>query len=96
MGGGMKQRSIADARHSLPTLVREAESGKAVELTRRGQPVAVLIGRREYQRLTSSHRGFSEAYAEFTREIDLEGLAIDPDEVFGGVRDRSRARVVRL
>ena len=41
-----RQHSIAEARSSLPSLVREAESGKAVELTRRGEPVAVLIGRR--------------------------------------------------
>jgi len=47
-----KQHSIAEARNNLPSLVRAAESGKAVELTRRGKPVAVLIGRRQYERLT--------------------------------------------
>ena len=38
-----KRHSIAEARSSLPRLIREAESGKPVELTRRGQPVAVLV-----------------------------------------------------
>lgn len=91
-----KRQSIAEARNSLPSLVREAESGKAVELTRRGQPVAVLIGRREYMRLASRHRTFTEAYAEFTRDIDLEELAIDPEEVFSGARDEAHGRAVDL
>jgi len=91
-----KQQSIAEARSSLPSLVREVESGKAVELTRRGEPVAVLIGRRQYLRLTSRYRRFSEAYGEFTRTFALEELAIDPDAVFAGVRDETRGREVNL
>jgi prevent-host-death family protein len=91
-----KQQSIAEARSNLPSLVREVESGKAVELTRRGEPVAVLIGRRQYLRLTSKYRRFSEAYGEFTRAFALEELAIDPDAVFAGVRDETRGREVNL
>lgn len=91
-----KRQSIADARSSLPSLVREAESGQAIELTRRGEPVAVLIGRRQYVRLTSRHRKFSDAYEDFLRSVDLEELAIDPDEVFAGLRDDSRGRDVDL
>ena len=91
-----KQQSIAEARSSLPSLVREVESGKAVELTRRGEPVAVLIGRRQYMRLTSRYRRFSEAYGEFARAFALEELAIDPDEVFAGARDETRGREIDL
>ena len=91
-----KQHSIAEARNNLPSLVRAAESGKAVELTRRGEPVAVLIGRRQYERLTLKYRGFSEAYEDFTRGIDLEELGIDPDELFAGARDHSHGREVDL
>jgi len=91
-----KQQSIAEARSSLPSLVREVESGKSVELTRRGQPVAVLIGRQEYVRLASRHRRFSEAYADFTRDINLKDLAINPKEVFAGARDGVRGREVDL
>ena len=91
-----KQYSIVEARNSLPSLVRAAESGKAVELTRRGEPVAVLIGRRQYERLTMKHRRFSEAYEDFTREIDLDELAIDPHELFAGARDQSHGRQVDL
>ena len=91
-----KRHSIAEARNSLPSLVRAAESGKAVELTRRGEPVAVLIGRRQYERLTMKYRGFSEAYGEFTQEVDLDELAINPDELFTGARDESHGREVDL
>jgi len=55
-----------------------------------------LIGRRQYERLILKYRGFSEAYEEFTREIDLNELAIDPDELFPGVRDQSHGREVDL
>jgi prevent-host-death family protein len=91
-----KQHSITEARNSLPSLVRAAESGKAVELTRRGEPVAVLIGRRQYERLILKYRGFSAAYEDFTREFDLDELAIDPDELFAGARDQSHGREVAL
>ena len=91
-----KQHSIAEARNSLPSLVRAAESGKAIELTRRGEPVAMLIGRRQYERLTMKYRGFSESYEEFTREVDLEELAINPEELFAGARDDSHGREVDL
>jgi len=91
-----KPHSIAEARTQLPSLVRAAESGKTVELTRRGEPVAVLIGRRQYERLTSKKRGFSDAYEEFTRETDLHALAIDPDEVFADARDAGPGRGVDL
>ncbi len=91
-----KSRSIAEARAQLPSLVREAESGEAVELTRRGEPVAVLIGRRQYARLTSKRRRFVEAYDKFAREFDLPALGINPDEVFSGARDETRGREVNL
>lgn len=90
------RHSIAEARNNLPRLVRDAEHGKAVELTRRGEPVAVLIGRREFERLTGRYRAFADAFDAFSEKVDLSELAIDPDEVFGGTRDDSHGRDVRL
>ena len=87
-----KQHSIAEARKNLPKLVREAESGKTVELTRHGQRVAVVIGQNEYERLVSRSQKFSRAWDAFRREVDLEELNIDPDEVFADVRDQSPGR----
>ena len=91
-----RRYSIAQARDRLPRLVREAESGREVELTRRGKPVAVLMGRRSYEHLVSGSRSFSEAYRAFAKEHDLPSLAIDPSEVFGGARDASPGREVSL
>lgn len=86
------KHSIAAARSNLPRLVREAESGKAIELTRHGEAVAVLIGRRQYERLMSRYRSFAEAYQAFAEDIDLNALDLDPDKLFAGTRDDSHGR----
>ena len=88
--------SIAEARRNLPTLVRTAESGAAIELTRHGESVAVLIGRKEFERLAVGRRRFTEAYDAFERDTDLATLALNPDEVFGTVRDTVPGRDVEL
>ena len=88
--------SIADARRNLPTLVREAEKGKAVTLTRRGTPVAVLVGRRQYEQFTAGRRSFAEAYGQFAQVTDLAGLELDPDALFGDTRDSVPGRDVEL
>ena len=90
------KHSLAEARSNLPRLVREAESGKAVELTRHGEAVAVLIGRRQYERLTGRYRSFTDAYDNFTRAVDLIALELDPDELFDGTREKTHGRDVRL
>jgi prevent-host-death family protein len=87
-----RRHSITDARNNLPDLVRQAESGKPVELTRRGQPVAVLVGRKEYDRLTAPSLTFGDAWKKFSRSVDVRHANIDPDEVFSGVRDDAPGR----
>lgn len=87
-----KQKSIAEARSTLPTLIRDAEGGEAIELTRRGESVAVLLGRKQYQRLAAGTMRFSEAWDAFLAGNDLTELDIDPDEIFAGVRDASPGR----
>ncbi len=88
--------SVAEARRTLPSLIRDAESGQAVRLTRRGKPVAVLIGHEEFERLASGTRDFAEAYEKFLESYPLAELDIDPDEVFRDVRDQSPGREVSL
>ena len=51
------RHSIAEARRNLPALIREAENGKQVELTRRGEPVAMLISHQAFKYLTSPQFG---------------------------------------
>ena len=91
-----ERHSIAEARQNLPTLVRNAENGASIELTRRGKPVAVLIGQREFARLISGGTRFSEAWRRFVEEVDLAELTLDPEELFLETRPKDAGRDVNL
>ncbi len=65
-------------------------------MTRRGEPVAVLVGRREYDRLIAPLRTFGDAWDKFSRSVDLRQANIDPDEIFSDVRDAAPGRKARL
>ncbi len=58
--------------------------------------MAVLVGRSEFERLTRMQQGFSESYREFASAVGLAELGLDPDEVFGDVREDTTGREVRL
>ncbi len=89
-----KTYSIAQARHDFAAIVHELERYPLIQLTRRGEPVAVLLSLREYERLQRARRGFWEAYVAFRPTADLRRLAIDA-RVFHNVRDSSPGREVR-
>ncbi len=91
-----RRYSIAEARHGLAAIVHELEGGGSIELTRRGEPVAVMLSMGEYRRLAEGKRDFWEAYEEFRRDVDLPRLSIVPEEVFEGVRDPSPGREAHL
>ena len=88
--------SIAEARRNLPTLIREAENGNAVTLTRHGMPVAVLVGRRQYEQLAAGRRSFAEAYSHFAQASKLAELNLDPDALFADTRDSAPGRDVQI
>ena len=91
-----EQHSIADASSHLDELVRKAEEGEAVELTRQGEAVAVLIGQREYERMNGGPRKrFAEALEEWRRTVDWAEMG-DPAEVFANVRQRGPGRDPKL
>jgi prevent-host-death family protein len=83
--------SIAEARHNLAALVHELEKKERIELTRRGEPVAVLLSMRAYRRLSAPKADFWEAYEAFRQTHALSELNIEP-EVFDTVRDQSPGR----
>ena len=95
MSGNLSQYSIAEARDRFTELVHEAEQGKPVALTRRGQPVAVILSMRAYQRLSGGGVDFWQALGEFRRKYDLQELNLGPD-AFSDTRDRSPGREVNL
>ncbi|HEY6140279.1 MAG TPA: type II toxin-antitoxin system prevent-host-death family antitoxin [Thermoanaerobaculia bacterium] len=95
-----EQHSIADASSHLDELVRKAEEGQTVELTREGEGVAVLIGRREYDQMNGKtqpqpRKSPWEAYQEWRRTADFDAIG-DPDDVWGNVRVRGPGRDPQL
>jgi prevent-host-death family protein len=92
----MPQRySIAEARSRLPSIVDQAEAGVEVELTRRGQPVAVLVSHREFERLRGKRLHFGDAYREFLEKHPLEEIGVEGDFA-ASTRDRTPGRKVSL
>ena len=90
-----RRYSIAEARSRLPSIVDEAESGVEVELTRRGKPVAVLVSRREFERLQGKRLHFSDAYRKFLERHSLDEIGVDQDFA-ASTRDRTTGRKVSL
>jgi prevent-host-death family protein len=87
--------SIAEARSRLPSIVDQAEAGVEVELTRRGQPVAVLVSHREFERLQGKRSQFSDAYRRFLETYSLDQIGVD-DDIVASTRDRTAGRKVSL
>ena len=90
-----RRYSIAEARAQLPSIIDQAESGIEVELTRRGEPVAVLVSRREFERLRGKRLHFSDAYRRFLERHSLEEIGFEDDFPIS-TRDRTPGRKVSL
>lgn len=87
--------SIAEARSQLPAIVDQVESGLEVEITRRGQPVAVVVSRREFERLRGRSQHFGEAYRRFLATYSLEDIGVEADFA-SSIRDTTHGRDVAL
>ena len=86
--------SIAEARNQFASLVRDAEeNNQPVQVTRRGQPVAVILSAQEYARLLANQpeRNFWAAYQDWRQKWQVSELDLDPDEIWGDVRDQTPA-----
>lgn len=86
--------SIAEARDQFAALVRDAEESKQpVQVTRRGQPVAVILSAEQYARLLANQpeRDFWAAYQGWRQKWGVSELDMNPDEIWGDVRERTPA-----
>jgi prevent-host-death family protein len=90
-----RRYSIAEARSRLPTIIDDAEAGLEVELTRRGQPVAVVVSSREFARLRGRQQYFRDVYQQFLATHSLPDVGVD-HEFAASTRDRTPGRDVRL
>lgn len=91
-----KRYSIAEARNDLAAIVHELEKVSSIELTRRGNLVAVLLSKDAYEKLQARNVGFWKAYKNYAKQVNLAKLKIEPNEIFGGLRDRSSGREIEL
>lgn len=90
----MSTYSIAEARNQFAALIRDAEeNNQPVQVTRRGQPVAVILSAEEYARLLANQpeRNFWAAYQEWRQHWNITELDMDPDEIWGDIREKTPA-----
>ena len=85
--------SVAEARQNFARLIRRAQQGKAIEITRRGEPVAVLLSASAYLSLTGERPSFVEAIDQVRKRLDVNELGIG-DEEFARLREESQGREV--
>lgn len=90
-----RKYSIAEARSRLPAIVDQAEAGLEVELTRRGQPVAVVVSRRQLERTQGTRPHFGDAYRHFLDKYSPEEVGLEAD-LIAATRDKTAGRKVAL
>ena len=82
----MCRATIYDARNNFSSLVKLAESGEPVELTRHDKSVAVIISYEEYEKNSKKKSFFEkwrqtrEKYADILADPTFEGIPIPPKE----------------
>ena len=84
----LKRYSIAEARIQLPSLVRGAEAGRSVEVTRRGKTVAAIVSVADLERLKRADGGLWNAISTFRKDNDVARKGLDRKDL-KGLRDRS-------
>ncbi|MBI5534282.1 MAG: type II toxin-antitoxin system prevent-host-death family antitoxin [Deltaproteobacteria bacterium] len=90
-----KRMTTAQTRQQWAKVLRGAERGAAVEVTRHGQPIAAVVSIDDYRRIEdASKETLADVVAWFRAQVrpgDVEGA--DP---WADVRDRSPGRKVDL
>lgn len=80
----MCKATIYDARNNFSSLVKIAEGGEPVELTRHEKPVAVIISYDDYEKLTKPKESFYDWLMKFREKnadlLDDEGIPLERDE----------------
>ena len=90
-----KQFPISEAKNKLPALVHAVEHSTAVQLTRHGKPVAMLLSIAQYKRLINQKKNFWATMTDFRESTDEKAL-LAPEEIFPTHRDKSPGRRVEL
>ncbi len=91
----VRRYSIARARAQLPGIVRAVEHGASVEITRRGEPVAVVMSLETHDRLVARRKTFAEAYDQLVDRLGERPSAVRA-KYFDQLRDSDTGRKVEL
>lgn len=86
---------VGSARANLPAILDDVQAGRAIQVTRHGKPVAVILSAAEYATLERRQSTFAEACAAFRQRFDVQSDGLDPD-YFATLRDPGPGRKVRL
>ncbi len=82
----MCTRTVYDARNNLSGLIKIAEGGEPVELTRHGKAVAVIISKEEFDKRNPNLDFFEKweklraEFSDVLGDSDYQGLVIPRDE----------------
>ncbi len=87
--------SVAEARQHFARLIKRAQQGKAIEITRRGEPVAVLVSAAEYSAITGNRPSFTDTTRQLRKRLGVDALDIG-DSDFEALREESPGRDVSL
>jgi prevent-host-death family protein len=87
--------SVAEARQHFARLIERAQQGKTIEITRRGEPVAVLLSASEYSAITGERPSFIDAMRQVRERLGVDELEIG-DAEFEGLREESPGREISL
>ena len=94
----MHRIALYEAKNKLTGIVRQAENGEIIELTRHGKPVAVLIGSEGYKTLKKGMKSFSGLLDAFNSEwpAGSDETGQEPEDPFRDIRSRDTGRTVEL
>ena len=85
---------VKEAHRILPKLLRDAESGKQIVVSRKGKPVAVVIGAKEYNSIMATLEEITDPRAlralHEAQEDSAAGRIYTYEEVFGHLPPRLR------
>jgi prevent-host-death family protein len=87
--------SVAEARQNFARLIKRAEHGNVIEITRRGEPVVVLFSASDYAAMTGERSSFAEAVRRLQNRLGVEDLGIG-DEDLDDLREESPGRDISL
>jgi prevent-host-death family protein len=87
--------SVAEARQHFARLIKRAQQGKTIEITRRGEPVAVLLSASAYSAITGERSSFIDAMRQVRERLGVDQLEIG-DAEFEGLREESPGRDISL